>query len=371
MTSSSVFHHLVRPEVSHLPSYNAGLSIEHVRAKYQVERVAKLGSNENPLGISPLVAAVIHQSAAKVALYPDTSCLALRLALSAQLDVAPEKFIFGNGSEDLIAVATRTLLSPGDEVVTVVPSFGLHVIYPESMGAVVHKVPLKFDYSMDTDGLIAALNDNTKILIISNPSNPVGVTMSLADMRRLLQAVSSNTLVLWDEAYYEYAAANPAYPDCLAELEAARRPYLLLRTFSKAYSLAGLRIGYGLASDSTLIDYMGRVRTPFNVNQLAQDAAVAALSDSAHLQTGVQHAVAERERMRAALISMGYQPAPSEANFLFFDTRRDAGAVAEQLLKNGVIIKPWREPGYTTCLRVSVGSRADNDLFLDTISRLK
>jgi len=367
---ASIFDRMVRPEVGHLPNYNAGLSIDHVRNKYHVERVAKLGSNENPLGASLAVDAAIRHASGAIALYPDSACSALRSVLAAQLDVAPENFVFGNGSEDLIAIVTRTLLSAGDEVVTMIPSFGLHITYPESMGALVHAVPLTPEYAMDVDALIAALNDKTKMLIISNPSNPVGVTMPLADMRRLFGAVSPDTLIVWDEAYYEYAAADPDYPDSLAELNASQRPYLLLRTFSKAYSLAGLRIGYGVSSDPALVDYMGRIRTPFNVNHLAQHAAIAALSDPAHLQAGVQHVVAERARMRAALKAMGYQPALSAANFLFFDTRRDASKVAEHLLARGVIVKPWREKSYTGCIRVSIGSKDDNDLFLEVLTQL-
>ncbi|GAB3626482.1 histidinol phosphate aminotransferase [Pandoraea terrae] len=367
MSAAALIEH-VRPEVLGLPPYNAGLSTEYVQAKYGVARVAKLGSNENPLGPSEAVARALQASAASVALYPDPSCTQLRDALATHLDCAPERLVFGNGSEDLIAIAAHALLAPGAEVVTIVPSFGLHILYPVSVGATVRAVKMRDDFSIDVDSIIAALTPNTRMVLISNPSNPVGVTIAPADMMRLFAAIGPETLLVWDEAYYEYAAADPGYADCFALLRDVRCPWLVLRTFSKAYALAGLRIGYGVASSPAVVDVLNRVRTPFNVNRLAQVAALAALDDTDHLARSVAHVVAERERMRSHLQAIRYVPAPSAGNFLFFDAHEDATALAERLLGHGVIVKAWREAGYTQCLRVSVGSRIDNDLFLTALA---
>ncbi|MBV8627121.1 MAG: histidinol-phosphate transaminase [Paraburkholderia sp.] len=369
MTPTDALIGALRPEVRELPAYNAGLSAGHVREQFGVTRVAKLASNENPFGASTRVTDALTKALADgVGIYPDPTCGALRSALATRLSVDAGQLIFGNGSEDLLSVAAHTFLAAGDEVVTVVPSFGLHVICPQSIGASVRTVPMR-GLEFDVDALCSAITPRTRMLIISNPSNPVGSAMDGEQIERLLSCVSPGTLVLWDEAYYEYAVTTPGYADCLALLAQSGLPWLLLRTFSKAYGLAGLRIGYGIASDSRLADLMNRVRTPFNINHFAQCAAVAALSDSAHVSRSVAHVVAERERMRASLLTLGYAPARSFANFLFFDTHQDALGLSQRLLREGVIVKPWRETGYSSCLRVSIGSRDDNDLFIAALAR--
>jgi histidinol-phosphate aminotransferase len=333
--------------------------------------VAKLARNENPRGASPLVREALQRAVEEgVALYPDPSCGALREAIGATLEVAPARVLFGNGSEDLLSVAAQTFLSPGDEVVTVTPSFGLHLIYPQLAGARVRAVPMR-NLRFDVDALCEAITPRTRMLLVSNPSNPVGAALSHAGFERVLSAVAPGTLIVWDEAYYEYARVDPSYAASLPLLKEARSPWLVLRTFSKAYGLAGLRIGYGIASDARLADLMNRVRTPFNINRPAQCAALAAWSDTAYVAASVEHAISERERIRDALASMGYECAPSLANFLFFDAREDAEALAQRLMRAGVIVKPWREPDYTQCVRVSTGSRDDNDLFIETLAHLR
>jgi histidinol-phosphate aminotransferase len=371
MTPTDALIGALRPEVRALPAYNAGLSAAHVREQFRVTRIAKLASNENPHGASPCVTDALAQALADgIAVYPDPACGLLRAALAARLPVDAGQLVFGNGSEDLLSVAAHTFLAPGDEVVTVVPSFGLHVICPQSVGATVTTVPMR-GFEFDVDALCAALTPHTRMLLVSNPSNPVGCAMDGAQIRRLLSCVSPGTLVVWDEAYYEYAVATPGYADCRALLAESGLPWLVLRTFSKAYGLAGLRIGYGIASDSRLADLMNRVRTPFNINHLAQCAAVAALSDPEHVAASVAHVSSEREAMRASLLALGYRPARSCANFLFFDAHEDAVALSQRLLHEGVIVKPWRETGYANCLRVSIGSRDDNDLFIRALTRLR
>ena len=369
--SVTAFIESLRAEVRGLPAYNAGLSGEFVRARYGVSHVAKLGSNENPRGASAAVLAHLARSttAGTLALYPDPSCSALRALIAERLGVDPEQLLFGNGSEDLLAIAAHTFLGAGDEVVTVIPSFGLHIIYPQSVGAKVVTVPMRSDLEFDVDALIDAISPSTRMLIISNPSNPVGCAMDTVEMRRLLNAVSPGTLVLWDEAYFEYASDEDGYPDSLAVLRDSGLPWLLLRTFSKAYGLAALRVGYCVASAPELAGLMNRVRTPFNINQIAQQAAAVAFGDQEHVVASVADARAGRAWMRAALVGLGVKPARSRANFLFFDCGEDAAKLAGRMLEDGVIVKPWREPGYETCMRVSVGSAADNALFMESFER--
>jgi histidinol-phosphate aminotransferase len=370
MNAFQSFLNSLRPEIKNLPLYNAGVSSEYVRSNYQVEEVAKLGSNENSHGTSPKVLAAISSAVQDVALYPDPFGNELRDALSQRLSVARDRLVLGNGSDDLIAVAVQTFLSPGDDMVTVAPSYGLHLIWPQSIGARIRAVPVQPNYRLDITEFIAALTPRTRMIMFSNPSNPVGTSIAGDDMRRLLSAVGDSTLIVFDEAYFEYAAEDASYPSFAQMLEQSQHPWLLLRTFSKAYGLAGLRIGYAMASDAALIHLMDRVRGPFNVNRLALVAARAALQEYDFVQECISQTIAERERVRQALNALGYHPAPSLANFLFFDAQEDSFGLAQRLLPQGVIVKPWREPGFTTHIRVSIGSPRANDQFLAALAKV-
>lgn len=367
MTASGTFLEALRPAIRTLPAYNSGLSAEHVRARYGVSEIAKLGSNENPWGASPRVQAALAQAIIDTAVYPDPGSDRLRRTLSARLDIAPDRFAFGNGSEDLISVCAHSFLSPGEEMITILPSFGLHVIYSQAIGASVRLIPALPDYQIDVSGMIAAITPRTRMVMFSAPSNPLGTTITAQDMDRLLDALPHDAILVFDEAYFEYAAAEESYPGFLNLLEKSGKTWMLLRTFSKAYGLAGLRVGYAIASDASLVDVIDRARTPFNVNRLAQVAAEAALEDPDHVANCVRSTIAERERVRSALEAMGYESSPSIANFLFFDAREDASHVAQSLLTHGVIVKPWREPGYTNHVRVSIGSPRANDQFLTAL----
>ena len=367
--TTATFLDALRPAIRTLPAYNSGLSAERVRARYRVDEVAKLGSNENPWGASPRVQEALSAALQDVALYPDPGSDGLRQLLAERLGLAPGRLAFGNGSEDLISVCAHSFLSPGDEMITILPSFGLHAIYAQAAGAEVRFVPSLPDYSIDVSGIIEAITPRTRMAMFSAPSNPLGTTIPGDDLERLLHALPSDTLLIFDEAYFEYAAAEESYPGFLRILESSNRPWILLRTFSKAYGLAGLRVGYGIASDASLIDLIDRARTPFNVNRFAQTAAAAALGDMDHVQKCVALTIAERGRIRAALMEIGYPSSPSVANFVFFDAREDASALAEKLLPHGVIVKPWREPGYKQHLRVSVGLPRSNDLFLAALKK--
>lgn len=369
--ADQTFDHLVRADVRELPAYNAGLSSEAVRLRYGVQHVARLASNENPYGPSPAVAEALGTLAARISLYPDPQCTALRAAIAARTGAQAADIVVGNGSENLLEMLCLASLSPGDRVVTLLPSFGLHEIYPRMMGADVHMVPVNAAMAFDVDAWCAALTTGVppKMAIFSNPSNPVGCMLDTAAFRRIVQATPPQTLLVVDEAYVEYARHAPGFPDALAELRAQTRPWIVLRTFSKAWGLAGLRVGYGVASDPRLVQMLDRVRTPFNVNVAAQTAALAAWADSAHMENCVSQTIAQREWMAAQLASRGYAVAPSATNFLFVHVGQPNAAVAEALLQRGVIVKPWKEAGYDAFIRVSIGSAADNQLFLQALEQ--
>lgn len=357
---------LARKEVQALASYNAGLSTDAVKTKYQVTTISKLGSNENPFGVSESVLTAMQSAIQTTEIYPDADSTALRQTLSKHLDIAPERFVFGNGSEDLLSIISRTFLDHGDEVITVLPSFGLHILYPEAVGATVTTVPLTNEGTFDIEGMIATITHRTRLMMFSSPSNPVGCIMQPDELKRLLNAMPEHCLMVFDEAYFEYAKASAKqYADYLAILDTSKKPYILLRTFSKAYSLAGLRVGYGIVSDVIFANLMSRVRTPFNINSVAQAAAVAAIAEQSYLEMCMQHVNIERSKMIAALADFGISVVPSYGNFLFVPLPCEASTVSEALLAQGIIVKAWKEKGYTHFLRVSVGSVSDNSRFLD------
>lgn len=208
------------------------------------------------------------------------------------------------------------------------------------------------------------------MLLLSSPSNPVGTMINGTDLLRIARNANPGTLLVIDEAYYEYAREDDDYPDSLNLLAEGNAPYVILRTFSKAYGIAGARVGYGIFSDPDLAAAIDKLRTPFNVNRVAQAAALAALDDVEHLERTMAHNRTERERVSAELERRGFFVAPSSANFLFFDAGVESAPVAERLLRRGIIVKPWSQPGYRRFIRVSVGSRGDNDLFLSALAEL-
>lgn len=383
--SSELLMSLARPQARGLPDYNAGLSPTIVRQRYGLppeQPLACLASNENPFGPSPAVARVLAELAQSgdIARYPDTRCTALRHAIVAGTGVAPERLVFGNGSEDLLKLLCEVFLQPGDRVLTQRPAFGLHEIYPRMMGADVELLDLTKAMTFDVDAWCVALARGPKLAFVPNPSNPVGCAFDRAAMTRLLAATPAHTVLVLDEAYYEYARLEPDYPEVLDLLQARRGPWIVLRTFSKAWGLAGLRVGYGMASDAALVALLDKVRSPFNVNHAAQCAALAAWADAAHMQAGVARTVQLRETLAARLQTLAHAAspdhplaalriAPSAANFLFLDLGRPSGPVAEALLAQGVIVKPWKEPGFTHCLRVSIGSEDDNMRFVQALLR--
>ncbi|MCO8169447.1 histidinol-phosphate transaminase [Pseudomonas sp. 21LCFQ02] len=366
---SETLQRLIRPQVAGLPVYDPGADPAAVMRQYGVSRVIKLSNNENPLGMSPKAARAIEQCLAHgLGRYPDPAGKALCLALAERHDLPPENIILGNGSENILELLCQAYLNPGDRVVTQTPCFGLHEIFPAMMGARLTKVAPAPAFGCDLDGWRTALQEPLKLLLISQPSNPVGTALNRDELHAIVQACPADCLLVIDEAYYEYAVSDPDYPDALQVLRQQQRPWIVLRTFSKAHGLASLRVGYGLASHASLVEALHRVRTPYNVNQLAQAAALAALDDSEHLQRSVTLVTGERDRVSSALRTAGYQVASSLANFLFIETDTAASVTVQRLLRSGVIVKAWREPQFLRFIRMSLALPADNDQFLHALT---
>lgn len=358
---------IIRPEVRRLLPYNAGLTIEEVRKRYAPEKISKLGSNENPLGPAPSVGAALMHYVSDAHIYPDPEGRALRLRLAEKHRVEFEQIVLGNGSEDLLSVICRTALRAGDRMVTLYPSFPLHEDYCTIMGADVVRVPLNDDLAIDVERLVDEVAAGPRLVMFANPMNPAGAWLRPNELARVIAAVPATTLLVIDEAYAEYAQGHD-YTEAPDALRDAPGNWIVLRTFSKAWGLAGLRIGYGISSAPALTDFLDRVRTPFNTNGAAQAAALAALEDEAHVRTVVNLAISERQRVESALRGAGYRVVPSKGNFLFFDTGASATAIAEALLLQGVIVKPWKQDGYRGFIRVSIGTRDENDHFLAALA---
>lgn len=356
------------PHIAALPKYNSGLTLAAARAASRQETIARLASNENPYGCSPEVARALSAGALEIGRYSDPGCEILRGALADRLAVSASEIVIGNGSEEMIAAAARSFLRPGAVALTVAPCFGLHEIEPLAVGARVVKVPMTPELGFDVPGLVKALAAQPSLVFLPSPWNPLGAALDAEQLGEIVQALSPATLFVLDEAYREFVPGE--IPDGISFLRAARVPHVVLRTFSKAYGLAGLRVGYAVCSDSRIARMLMAAKTPFNVNSAAQIAAVAALQDEAWMRESVRKIVVERERVLLELKARQIPVAPSLANFVFFDSGRASTDVAKALVRDGIIVKPWLESGYERFLRASIGLPDENDRLIASLEQL-
>src|SRR5207249_7599866 len=336
--------------------YDAGKPLERLAAELGLPELVRLSANENPLGPSPRVVAAIAHEATRVHLYPDGGALALREALAQRLGVAPEQLVVGNGADELIALVALAAFERGDEVVVPEPSFEPYATSAILAGARVVASPLA-RYETDLDDMRRKVTGRTKAVILCSPHNPAGTIIKKAPLLACLDALAADPpLVLLDEAYCDFAD-DPEYPDGVGLL--ARYPRLIvLRTFSKIAGLAGLRVGYAVAT-AEIIDRLNRVRAPYNVNRLAQIAAVAALEDDAHLARTRRVVLEERAFLSAELTRRGYAFPASQANFVLVRVA-DPDAVRARLLRAGLIVRDGGAVGFPGHLRIAIGTRDVN-----------
>ncbi len=322
--------------------------------------IIKLASNENPLGPSPKAIAAIQSALCDLALYPDGGGFALKAAICKRFGVTPAQVILGNGSNDVLELAARTFLQRGDSAIYSQHAFAVYPLATQAVGATGIEVPAR-DFGNDLEGMLAAIRPDTKLLFLANPNNPTGTFVPAVALHAFLKRVPSRVLVLLDEAYGEYLSGTDAYDSAswLAEF-----PNLIVsRSMSKAYGLAGLRVGYGFAAPE-LIDLMNRVRQPFNVNHLAMVAAVAALSDDAFIEKSRALNAAGLDFLRAEFSRRNIDFLPAYGNFITFKVGGAAGRVFDLLLKQGVIVRPIAGYGLPAYLRVTIGTNAQNERFL-------
>jgi len=352
---------LVPEHIEKLIPYVPGKPVEEVERELGIAGAVKLASNENPLGPSPRALEAARGAAAQVNRYPDGGGYLLRGRLAERLGVSPEQIVLGSGSSEVVDVLVRTFCRPGpdgDEVLTHKHAFFMYKISAQAAGVAYREAPVHDDLRCDVDALAAAVTDKTKLIFLPNPNNPTGAYVTRAELERLLGKLPQRVMLVMDEAYFEYARALPDYP-VGEDYRGGRRLLVTLRTFSKAYGLAGMRIGYGIA-DREVIDYLNRVRLVFNVPSIAQEAARAALDDEEHVLRSVRLNEAGRAQLTEGLQKLGFRVYPTAANFVLVDVERDGETVFQTLLRKGVIVRPLQAAGLMRHLRVSIGTAAEN-----------
>jgi len=349
-----------------LKPYVAGKPLEELKREYGIADAVKLASNENPLGPSPMALEAIRQTAGKLHRYPNGGSYDLCQHLSNRLNVKCDNIVLGNGSDDLIAMLARVMLQPGDEAIIPQPAFLFYEIAIQSCGAVPVGVPLK-DFQTDLDGMLNRIGPKTRLIFVNNPHNPTGSLILKEALDAFVAALPTDIVLVIDEAYIEFVRGVNC-PNSLDYLH-SDRTVVGLRTFSKAYGLAGLRIGYGVMP-SHLAQLLHRVRQPFNVNMLAQAAAIAALEDRDFVKNTVQLVSEEMDFMYQALAGIGLKYHKSQANFLLIQVGKNADAVFEDLLKKGVIVRSMTSYGYPDCIRVNVGLHPENVRLMEALAEV-
>lgn len=349
-----------------LQPYQPGKPVEELERELGLKNIIKLASNENPLGPSEKVVAALTAALPDIARYPDGSAYELKRALSAKLGVAEETLTIGNGSNDVLELLARVYVRPGTEVLVSEHSFVVYPLLAISLGADLKVVPAK-NYGQDLDATLAAVTENTRMVFIANPNNPTGTWLSEQTIRSFLEQISDQVIVVLDEAYFEYVDEK-GYPDGIA-LGREFPNLVITRTFSKAYGLAALRIGYAV-SHPDMADMMNRVRQPFNVNALSLVAAVEALKDTDYIADVISQNREGLRYLESETKSLGLSFIPSVGNFLTIDFGRDAMPIYEALLREGVIVRPIGVYGLPNHLRVTVGLKEENERFVQSLKKI-
>lgn len=358
------------PVLEKLTPYRAGPPLAEIRDRYRLSRLVELSANESPWGPFPEVVEALKAAVERLNRYPDGSCADLRRALAERLGVAEDHLMFGNGSCELLMLLGQALLGPHAHTVFPHPSFVMYRLIALANGAPFTAVPLR-DLDYDLDAMAASVRKDTSLLIICNPNNPTGSYLEPGMLRAFLDRVPSETVVVLDEAYIEFVDP-PAHEDSIAWLH--DHPNLvILRTFSKIYGLAGLRLGYGIA-DPQVVNALDKIRQPFNVDSLAQIAAIESLRSPQRMQERRQMILTERLRLARRLMELGVVCHPSQANFLFVDVTRLATPgpeVAQSLLERGILTRSGYAMGCPGWIRVTIGEAEQGDLFLEAMADLR
>jgi histidinol-phosphate aminotransferase len=357
---------LARKGILKITSYVPGKSIEEVQKEFGAKRWIKLASNENLLGPSPKAVAAIRKELPNIYLYPEGPCTILRRALAKKFAIPERMVVISNGADNLILMIANAFVNEGEEAVMADPTFSIYTNVTQVMGGKPIKVKLK-GFTHDLESMLKKVNRKTKLVFICNPNNPTGTTVSLKTFNYFLSKIPKHVIVVLDEAYGDFVeeAFCPNGLDYIKE----EKQVIVLRTFSKVYGLAGLRIGYALGRED-LVDCLYQVRDPFPVHRLAQVAAVAALDDEDHAIRSIQSVYEGRKYLYKELDRVGLFYVPTQANFIFIDFEKDSEEVFRALLREGIIIRPGKVWGFPTFARVTIGRMEDNQRFIKALKKI-
>ncbi len=353
-------------QVAGIKPYEAGKPLKEFQREYNIDHVVKLASNENALGFSPKVHDAVADALTGMNRYPEPVAFDLCRKLSDRFGVEPASLVIGNGSDDIIALLAHGYLNPGDEALMPLPSFLMYEISVKTAKGVPVMVPLN-DFTTNLDGLIGKITSKTKMIFITNPFNPTGAVITYDEFEAFSNQVPEDVLIIVDEAYIEFVRDDTVYNSLKNPLKDPR--VVTLRTFSKAYGLAGFRVGYGIM-DEEIAQILNRIRQPFNVNGLAQAAATAAIDDDAFLQKSVKATHDGLDYIYAELNAMGIECLPTQSNFLMLNVKKDATQIFENMLHTGVIVRSMKSYGFDTFLRVNTGTTKENSAFIKALKQV-
>ncbi len=359
----------IKQYLSEIKPYVPGKAIDEVKRELGLEKIVKLASNESPFPPFPSAIKAIEEAIPTLNEYPLSDSYYLRKAISEKFDFPIDQIVIGAGADELISLTARCLLEPGDEAVMPSPAFIMYPIATKLTGALAIQVPLRDD-RVDLRGILEAVNEKTKIVFLDNPNNPAGTIFTEKELRWFLNQISDDVTVLLDQAYHEFVTL-PDYPDGLDFIKKGYKNVIVTRTFSKIYSLAGLRVGYGFFPVE-LAEALNKTRGPFNVGTLGQVAAIASLNDEEEVLRRRTLITNERDRILFELKKRGFKCTPTQANFIFFETPFHSENIFQTLLRKGIIVRPGHifGSGYEKYVRMTIGTKEENDIFLNALDSL-
>jgi histidinol-phosphate aminotransferase len=356
----------ISEHIADIKPYEAGKPLREVEQEYNISNVIKLASNENPIGFSPKVYDAVKKHMKDMNRYPESSACVLSNTLAQRFHISPKNIVLGNGSDDIIALLAHGFLNPGDEALMPQPSFLMYEISVKTAKGKPVMVPLA-DFSTNLEGLVKKISTKTRMIFITNPFNPTGSTITYDEFNEFSQKVPEDVIIVVDEAYIEFVRDDAVFNSLKKPLQDPR--VVTLRTFSKAYGLAGFRVGYGIM-DPEIAEILNRIRQPFNVNTLAQEAGVAAIGDEQFLNKSIQTTHEGLDFLFDELSNLGIHCLPTQSNFFMMDLKKDATKVFEKMLQLGIIVRSMKSYGFDTFIRVNAGTKKENIAFIAALKKV-